>query len=180
MIASNETQEREPVAQTFNPDEAQLKEALKHLAFDVYHYHCYSKLHHEGRLTCPPVLSQAVIYALLLHLRLLLDFFYKTPKRDDIGVDHFRVFPEFDAAFPSRILDPDPNDVRQVSFSLNKRLAHFTATRWTETQKPMQFYDKYFTSIDKLLVMFEAALPDGPRQIFVNTVRDWERKHPAI
>lgn len=169
------------MAATFTPDEAQLKEALKHLAFDVYHYRCYSRLQREGRLqTCPPVLMQAVFYALLLHLRLLLDFLYKQPKNDDIWVGHFRVFPEFDAAFPSPILDPDPNDVRQVSFNLNKRLAHFTATRWTEAQKPMHFYDKYFTSIDKLLVTFEAALPDGLRQIFANTIRDWERNHPAI
>jgi hypothetical protein len=161
-------------------DEDQLKKAVKYLAFDVHHFRCYARLHREGRLrACAPTVGQAVLYSLLLHFRLLLDFFYGPPRFDDCWAGHFRVFPGFAAAFPSEILEPTPEDARAVSVNLNKRLAHLTATRWEKKAPPMNYYDKYFDGIEKLIVAFQAALPDDVRRVFTTAVREWEGKHPG-
>jgi hypothetical protein len=111
--------------------EADLKRAVPHLAFDMQHFRCYLKLHRNTKLqrACPAA-SQAVVYSLLLHLRLLLDFFYGPPKKDDCWAGHFGVLPGFSAAFSSRAASPTRDQAREVSTNLHKRLAHLTATRW--------------------------------------------------
>jgi hypothetical protein len=159
--------------------EAELKKAVTHLAFDVYHFRCYARLHREGQLQgCAPTVSQAVIYALLLHLRLLLDFFYGPPMKDDFWVGHFNVLPGFASNFPP-ITDPKPDEARALSNNLNKWLAHLTATRWEKPQPTMAFYDQYFDGIEKILTSFEAALPDDARQAFTKAHTRWEKSHPA-
>jgi hypothetical protein len=161
-------------------DEGQLAKAVNHLAFDVYHFRCYTRLYREGRLTtCAPTAAQAVIYSLLLHLRLLLDFFYGPPKLDDCWVGHFSVLPGFTASFGAPSGAPTRDDARTLSGNLHKRLAHLTATRWEKEAPPMNYYNTYLDGIDHLLTTFEAALPKNVRQVFANGLRDWERKHPA-
>jgi hypothetical protein len=60
-----------------------LRGSLSHLAFEFHHFRTYRRLlqsglrHSHGPL-CPAV-RQAVIYALLLHFRLLIEFFYDPP-----------------------------------------------------------------------------------------------------
>jgi hypothetical protein len=155
--------------------EAELKKAVVHLAFDVHHFRCYVELHETTniRQICPAA-SQAVVYSLLLHLRLLLDFFYGPAKKDDCCVEHFRVLTGFSAAFPPNIVSPTPSEARQVSMNLHKRLAHLTATRWKERAPSMDFYQKYFDTVDKLIGKFEAALPDDVRAIFLSELHRWE------
>jgi hypothetical protein len=161
--------------------EEQLKQAVEHLAFDVQHFRCYVRLHREGQLRkCSPTVSQAVIYSLLLHLRLLLDFFYGPPRYDDCWVGHFRSLPGFAAKFPSEILVPAPEDARALSVNLNKRLAHFTAIRWEVQAPAMDFYDRYFDGIENLIGAFQAALPVEIRQVFTEAIGQWERRHPAV
>ena len=111
--------------------EADLNKAVTHFAFDVQHFRCYLDLHRNTKLRrTSPAAWQAVVYSLLLHLRLLLNFFYGRPREDDCCVRHFKVLPGFSVAFPSNSLSLTPVEARQVSFNLNKRLAHLTATRW--------------------------------------------------
>jgi hypothetical protein len=89
----------------FNDNE--LKEAVKHLAFDVYHFRAYVRLCRDRSLwMCAPILVQAVLYALLLHMRILLNFFGARPKHDDIGVGHFLRYPRIKMTFASGLLTP--------------------------------------------------------------------------
>jgi hypothetical protein len=75
--------------------------AAKHIAFEIHHFRCYSELKNSGELrTLCPAASQAVGYALLMHLRVLIDFFFSAAEQDDFHVDQFRSQPGFDAAFP--------------------------------------------------------------------------------
>jgi hypothetical protein len=157
-------------------DRSELTKAAYHLAFDIYHFRFYARLYKEGRLTAfGPAVQQAFLYSLLLHFRILLDFFYKEPVQDDCGVGHFRIFPEFDAAFPPGTRAPV--GVRQVSVNLNKRLAHITATRWREKPPSMTYYTDYFDGIEKLIVDFQAALPGDLRQTLSGRLAEFEAQY---
>src|SRR5437879_6421158 len=82
----------------------ELKEAVKHLAFEMQHFRCYSKLYsNEDLARFSRAARQAVMYSLLLHLRLLIAFFFSEATQDDCHVDHFNILPGFQAAFPATI-----------------------------------------------------------------------------
>ena len=163
---------------TFNADE--LKQAAAHLAFDAYHFHCYSRIRSENVLLGHPACPQAVMYALLIHVRVLVDFFFNKPKDDDCCLVHFReVFPSFAAAFPAQITTPTLAEVRELKRNLNKRLAHLTATRWREPQPVMADYEKHFAAIDKVVEAFRDALPTDVQDVFLERWSFWERNHPV-
>ena len=166
-----------PASRVFSVDE--LKKAVEHLAFEMQHFRCYSKIYKSSDLTrFSGAAHQAVLYALLLHLRLLIDFFYGEPKRDDCSVDHFNVLNGFEAAFPASIHLHSARN-KQVSVDLNKLLAHMTATRWEKNRPPMDDYDKFILTISDLITRFEAALPEDVRQVYLKHYRSWECSHPA-
>jgi hypothetical protein len=159
-------------------DKKQLKKALKEFAFDVQHFRCYVQMHRNGTLDGHPTTGQAVRYALLLHMRVLLDFFYGPTREDGVGVGHFRrTLPEFGAKFP-KIKTPKPRDAEEVRLNLHKRLAHLTAARWEKRPPNMEYYSKHFDGIETLIVLFQDALPAALRTAFVDSMRDWERSHP--
>lgn len=157
----------------------ELKKALKEIAFDMQHFRCYVALSGQRGLLRYPTVHQAVVYSLLLHLRVLLGFFYVPPKHDDVWVWHFgETFECFKTQFEP-ISDPTPDDVAQVSKELHKRLAHLTATRWKKKAPSMDFYDKYFDAVEALIVRFRDALPDDVKAVFDVEMSRWERVHPA-
>jgi hypothetical protein len=159
-------------------DKEQLKEALKEFAFDVQHFRCYVKMHRNGTLDGHPTAEQAVRYALLLHMRVLLDFFYGPTSEDGVGVGHFRqTLPEFGAKFP-KIKTPKPRDAAEVRVNLHKRLAHLTASRWEKRSPHMEYYSKHFDDMEALVVSFQDALPATLRTIFLDSMGDWERSRP--
>jgi hypothetical protein len=93
-------------------------------------------------------------------------------------VTHFRVLPEFAAKFAETI--PESERAAAVRSNLNKRLAHFTATRWRTTAPEFGPYEDCFPEIEKLLVAFEAVLPSGAHRVFAENRAFWEAQHPAI
>ena len=164
---------------TFSRDE--LTEALAHLAFDVHHFRCYALMFREGHIfTCPPTISQAVGYALLIHLRLLVNFFCDRPRHDDCAAEHFGVLPGFTEAYQPKVLSPSPDEARSLSVNLNKRLAHFTATRWEVDALPMRYYEQYFAGIESFIRTFESALPADMAQVFAGGLDEWNARHPAV
>ena len=170
---------REPPDWEINRDE--LKKAVEYLAFDMYHFRCYTKLYKNPKLGmfCPAA-HQAVLYALLVHLRLLVDFFHnKAEKPDDCRLDHFKALPEFRAAFPASTKQ-DRKWAEKVGRNLSKRLVHFTATRWLKTQPNMKYYEEFGVTIDDLITKFQAALPQDLREVFEVHYRNWERNHPPL
>jgi hypothetical protein len=164
-------------SRTFNSDE--LKKAVEHLAFEMHHFRCYRKLDRSADLSrFSSAASQAVRYALLLHLRLLIDFFYGEPKQDDCHVGHFNILDGFEGAFPASV-HLHSAQAKKMGTNLNKLLAHLTATRWEKNRPPMSDYDKFMPTIDDLITKFEAALTEEIRQVYWKHYRRWESRNPA-
>jgi hypothetical protein len=138
----------------------ELPDALTHLAFDIFYFRLYVK---KLKVGGAQENFQAMIYSLLLHFRLLIDFFYGEPKQDDCCVCHFDLLDGFEQAFPLD-LRAEPKWKREVSGHLNKRLAHFTASRWRDPRPVMDYYSKHFGTILDLLDRFEKALPPDSRR----------------
>ena len=127
------------------PRREELPQIVEALAFEAYHFRCYLRMYRERRF------SQATNYTLLLHLRVLIDFFYGPPLRDDCWVGHFRDFvPDFAARFEDCVAKStclNREEVKAVGKHLDKRLAHLTATRWRQPQPAMGYYEKYLDNI---------------------------------
>jgi hypothetical protein len=156
-----------------------LEEALKHLAFDAHHFRAYSRLHREGSLSaCSPLIAQGIRYSLLLHFRVLTNFFSGPPQRDDRWVGDFTQFFSEELR-RSGALTPNPK-LKDVAKQLNKRLAHFTATRWEEQAPDMQYYANCFDEIERLIAAFQAGLPAEMQKCFADALERWERAHPAV
>lgn len=118
----------------------ELSLAAEHLAFDFFYFRLYKRLNKDIRLAFSlHGAHQAITYALLLHFRVLLDFFHMKPVKDDCCVIHFIDFiPEFKTSFGEV---EEPLTLKIVRDNLHKRLAHMTATRWREVRPEMDYYE---------------------------------------
>jgi hypothetical protein len=146
----------EKACRLFWPNE--LMQAAEHIAFEIQHFRCYSVLKRSNDLSalCPAA-AQAVGYALLLHLRVLIEFFFCDPEQDDCHVVHFRVIAGFADAFPLAIHERAKHTNEVVKY-LNKFLAHFSAIRWEAHRPAWDYYDEYSPTIEALAARFECAL----------------------
>ena len=162
----------------FRPDE--LTKAAEHIAFEILHFRSYAVLKSDQELrTVCPAASQAVGYALLLHLRVLIEFFFCEPEQDDCHVVHFRALPGFTAAFPPDIHERTQR-TDEVAKYLNKLLAHFTATRWEEHRPAWDYYDEYSPLIENLATRFEAALQGDAKAGYYKGYRHWLHHLPSL
>ena len=160
---------RESLARTLlRMDIADQKKAVTDLAFEVYHFRCYSRLYRDSQLAL--VLRQAVIYSLLLHVRVLLGFFSGRPVQDDCWMGDFVT----DTAARKKLTPSSA--AKALVPELHKRLAHFTRTRWEKAAPKMYFYAAYFDEIEVLITEFQAALPTDVREAFT-TKLDWFGKN---
>ncbi len=150
---------------------------MNHLAFDMFHFRLYAKRYPRYQSNAEHrACYQAMIYSLLLHFRILLHFFYGTPKNDDCCAEHFRMLPGFEAAFPTSIHSRPPWEKRMV-FQLNKRLAHFTATRWRENQPSLNEFAARFGEVLELTQRFQAALPGEIGHHFAAKMDFWDHHY---
>jgi len=160
--------------------ETDLRLAVNHLAFDMFHFRLYAERYSKYESnTEHRACYQAMIYSLLLHFRVLLHFFYGTPRNDDCCAEHFRILSGFELAFPPSI-HARPLWEEEVRVHLNKRLAHFTATRWTENQPPMNYYVARFKEVLHLIPRFEAALPGEVGQYFTAQMNFWDGQYGRL
>lgn len=122
----------------FWPNE--LIRAAEHIAFEIQHFRCYSALKSNKDLwaLCPAA-AQAVGYALLLHLRILIEFLFCEPKQDDCHVVHFRMIAGFADPLPPASHQRTPR-TDEVVKHLNKLLAHFFAARWEAPRPAWDYY----------------------------------------
>ncbi len=159
-------------------NEIELRMAVNHLAFDMFHFRLYAEMYprlygHAQHRAC----YQAMVYSLLLHFRLLLHFFYGKPNRDDdCCVEHFRMLPGFNAAFPVE-LQTRPLWEPEMREHLNKRLAHFTSIRWRENAPSLNYYAARFREVLVLIEKFQAALSGEVGMFFTNKMSFWEAQY---
>jgi hypothetical protein len=159
-----------------------LRKSLPDLAFEFHHFRAYqrllleSALHSHGPL-CPAT-RQAVIYALLLHFRLLIDFFYGSPELDDLAAAHFSALLGFKAGF-LETLTAKPEWVSDVKMNLNKRLVHVTETRRKEKGPRLTYYSTHFPEIDALIRGFIDALPEQFRDTLKREIEAYEGRDAA-
>jgi hypothetical protein len=157
--------------------EIDLRLDVNHLAFEMFHFRLYAERYPKYQTKAEhKVCFQAVIYSLLLHFRVLLHFFYGTPSKDDCCAEHFRVLPGFELAFPASI-HARPLWEEEVRIHLNKRLAHLTATRWTENPPPMDYFAARFDEVLYLIQRFETALPGEVGQQFAARMNSWDGQY---
>ena len=160
---------------TYSRDE--LKKAAGELAFEAQHFRCYRSLKDDQKLASfSAAASQAVGYTLLIHLRVLVGFFFGRPSQDDCHVDHFKVLSDF--VFPDswHVRTADTDKVIEV---LNKRLAHLMATRWEKPAEAWDFYNAYAPTLLNLIERFEQAMPPDLAANYQIRYQGWERSHRA-
>lgn len=142
-----------------------LHPALDALAFEFFHYRLFRSLLEEHG-SIDQVQKQATLYALLIHLRLIVDFFHKRPQEDDLALEHFQsLVTDFKASFQHSSTFTQA-EVDRVGNELNKRLAHITATRWDKPRTDFEFYQHFFDLIEAEICSFEDALPNELRQLY--------------
>jgi hypothetical protein len=164
----------QPKSVTFQ--ESDLRMAVRDLAFDMAHFEHYAKTYTSLYSPLHRACYQATIYSLLLHFRILLCFFFSAPQGDDCCVEHFRILPGFDAAFPGSLQTP-PLWLPEMRTNLNKRLAHFTATRWKENPKPLDYYAARFGEVLTLIQAFQRALPGEIGMHFSDRLNMWKSQY---
>jgi|SRR5579864_2510790 len=153
-------------------DIASQKKAVEHLAFEVYHFRCYRRLDNNRQMA--GIISQAVRYSLLLHVRVLLGFFSASPWPDDCSMGDF-----ITDTNTRKKLTPSA-EAKAIILDLHKRLAHFTRIRWETVPAPtMAYYAKYFDEIERLINGFQAALPADIRRIFTNKLDSFAKSEPC-
>jgi hypothetical protein len=152
-----------------------LVEAAHTICFEMFHLRYYVATYdntpekHRFRAAFGERVGQAYEYALLLHLRVLLDFFYRKPKhyQDDVWVGHFNQLNNFSISYPPELYKAPP-DSHEVRRHLNKWLAHFTDGRWTLRHEHwgMDRYAKQWVLLLMLIDKFEAALTGDAKRRF--------------
>lgn len=167
------TKPKSTVPRTYS--RVELIKAAGELAFETQHFRCYRTLKDDRKLAAfSAAASQAVGYTSLIHLRVLVGFFFGRPSQDDCNVDHFKVLSDF--VFPDswHVRTADTDKVIEV---LNKRLAHLTATRWEKSAEPWDFYNAYAPTILNLIDRFEQALPQDLATNYQIRYQGWESSH---
>jgi len=151
-----------------------LTEAAYYVCFEMFHLRYYADVYERApkdrrfRAMFGERIGQAYEYSFLIHLRVLLDFFFRPPTHsDDVWVRDFEDNPGFSAAYPNNLYTK-PTGALETATQLNKRLAHFTDMRWKEksTHWGMESYRVYWIHLLVLIDAFEIALTGLPKATF--------------
>jgi hypothetical protein len=162
------------------PTADDLRNSIPHLAFEFYHFQFFGRLiqlEADGaRPFVHPGYRQAVVYAFLMHLRALLDFFYSTKGYDDdILAADFATLP----GFPLFGSEPPPW-AEGLKTHLNKRLAHITSPRWKEDAPDLRYYHQHFPEIECLISSFRNALPPELKAPLSARIELWAGRDVAL
>ena len=168
----------------FKPTEQILLDFMPELAFEVYQFRNCQRLGQivgpYGREASPP-LSQVVNYTLLLHFRILLEFLYSKPKKDDIRAGYFKIVAGVDRQRLTEIPEsPKWNLVKRNDLTLqehlNKRLARLTPSRIKSVRPDMDYYRDHFAELDATLESLIKILPKAFQDSFAIGMGRWETR----
>ncbi|MEO8099418.1 MAG: hypothetical protein ABI811_17070 [Acidobacteriota bacterium] len=163
-----------------------LEKAAHYLGFEVYHLRYYVGLYKQdkdfkaiGRFL-GPAMQDSLSYSLLVHLRVLLTFFYPGQRKPgDCSVRHF--IPQFRYARSTY----KKQEIEKIRRHLSKRLVHFNSVRWTEADKHIGLsnYSHCADHIDELLTVFEAGLEEldpSIRKSYTARLQRFQRSEKSI
>lgn len=164
-----------------------LVDAARFLGFEVYHLRYYTLLYRadDGFKTIAnalgPAFRQSLEYSLLIHLRVLLTFFYPPSNRQPGDCDITNLVPGWVAPQTSYT----KTEVKAVQIHLNKRLAHFSETRWKESNKHigMPSYMKCAEHLEELINALQASLSGNVLKSFqarIEWFSDREKSPEAV
>ena len=169
--------ETSEVKRIFRTDE--LTKAARTLAFETWHFRCLTRIRREKLSPPPSTVSQAIGYALLVHIRVIASFFYsRSTSFTDCHIYHFNELPDFEAKFPAQRYERTEKTKRLLT-ALNQFLAHFSTTRWETDREPWPFYDGFTPTIEELIRQFEESLPEEMFRYYAEEYKRWERSNPV-
>ena len=101
------------------------------------------------------VKNNAIVEALAIHIRSLIDFFYTTGKDDDIVAEHF-----FTSAIKWTSARPPKTDdqLKKIKFRVNKEIAHLTYARLSVSSKRWP-YKRICADLNKSFSVFAKLVP---------------------
>jgi hypothetical protein len=170
-----------------NPN--RLNKSLRDLGFEIFHY----QIHRQLVRTNPflpqlydDAVEQAIMYALLLHFRLLIDFFYlPQAKQDDIVAQNFIALPGFDKSVLRKLRKP--TWLEGMRAELSKRLAHLSEARLDDHAPGFDYYAVRFAELDTAIGDFARALPVDSVAILRDRLAEFNSqsadlyiRHPAL
>lgn len=162
------------------------------IAYEMYHFRCLAQLYRDGKAE-GGFWGQVCAQSLLLHLRIMIEFFYgKRPNDQDVTIkqflaaDGFSFSPELQEV-PERMLltSKTPNrprsmTMREVKEALNQRLVHFGIGRWHGYHPGLDDYEPCFDDLEARIVAFRKALPEHLMIIFDNRLRQFQTRDKNI
>jgi len=141
---------------TTNPSSDELNKMIEHVAYEIQMFRwAYLMLTQScSEILLHGNLNNAILESWAIHLRNLSDFFYTTPRQDDIVASHY--ISAWDRSQKSQLLKDADNKA-------NKQLAHLTlarTTQYNDAQKPWE-YIQISNEIEKCITLFlENLSPD--------------------
>ncbi len=154
------------------------EEATSQIAYEMYHFRCLAQIYREGNRG-RGLWWQLVSQSLLLHLRILIEFFYwDTRNARDISIRHFIERDDFPcplelhsppltitlvSSTPNR---PEEMSLRQVKEALDQRLIHFGKGRSTGYHPGHEDYALCFDDLERRIRAFRTALPKDLKSVF--------------
>jgi hypothetical protein len=152
------------------PTESQLNEILReHLSFEINRFRLAVSM--WGRQNHGGFVDEMVRESCLIHMRLLLDFFYprcdpKKSKFDDVFVSDYLMDKTQLPKSLQKLLEP-PAWLQEYRDRLDWLLAHMTMKRMEfKSQRRAWEPEKQFAHLEKLISEFIAALPEKTRALF--------------
>jgi len=152
------------------PKQNQLDEMLrKHLSFEINRFRIAASM--WGKPRYGKVADAMIRESCLIHMRLLLDFFYpridptKKSKFEDVFVtDYLPDKTQLRKEFQNLLAKP--SWLQGYRDRLDWRLAHLTVKRMDFEKNPVWRPEKQFEHLERLISEFISALPEKTRALF--------------
>lgn len=139
------------------PTKEQLLEAIEHISFEMNRYLYTAK----PICKLPEKYDQVVRESCLLHSRIIGDFFFGNPRKDDISISHY--YDELISKDELRAeIEKSKSKWEDYKDRINKKLCHLTFSR--NKANPMNMNEKDEINFDTLIRLFEDNLPQHFRK----------------
>jgi len=149
------------------PTEAELEELVNDLNYEIWMFHELAtiELPEVGPISEGGAVVNAVIEAILVHCRCLMDFFGNSPKKDDVVAGHF--VPDWD---PVKDGGAELAWLEEhLGVVIDKRVAHLTAYRQrVPKEETAELVMDVFNAVVAVVKRFHARLPASWKRLVLD------------